>query len=360
MDLDLQVEAVQKYVRHEALTEQDKIVIFDTLFSDCKRWAPALCESVNLSSQKHPKILIGAHCWDKLTSAEMNCVSVNTEDGSGVFEELFGGGGGGTRSIRTHPLDSITTQSPFGNYVYLRDVSVGSKFYKRDNQIWKPHILRSKDSEYVRCSGPTGGSVVFQLSALDDIVSFFPPEWAGSDWSFDPFTHEVWIQQYGNSYRSKNKTEITRWIRTFKIPGLTYVHEFLTGCGDFVFKVPGVSYVKFDVDEEGSRWTDVDSSSCSSGSSGSNVIPAHWKHGICATVSGYSIPTLRRAGWFMTPNGLRFAGTNWTISYGTRRSLQLTSLVITMESFDLKFDNLEDLQAFDHAYSQNSFDYVGH
>jgi hypothetical protein len=60
----------------------------------------------------------------------------------------------------------------------------------------------------------------------------------------------------------------------------------------------------------------------------------------------------------MTPDGVRFTGTNWKVRYGADRVHTVLLKQFMFEDVSVSFETDEDLQAFEDAYVSNSNDYV--
>ena len=349
-----------KIALKEPLSELERIIAWEATkspdFDEVTRWKRAFREFEQMCTDATLPLVEpvrgGMKCWHG--ADELVCTAMD-EGGYGYFENPT------TRTVQRLHSDDVTTRSPFGNFVRLRDVSVGSTFYWKDSTHWRPLQLTSFQADNV-CTLPVrGGNVFIENSFLDKLVSYFPPEWCGPGWSLNPFTRELFIQippgvrTAASEHRTKNQKEIEGHVNaTWTIyPGLYYAFEFLKKHLDFVFRIPHFEYTV---------WTSVNTwapSYCWTRAQTipEGAIPACWKHGRCIAIR-LGAPEIN-GGWYMTPDGVRFTGTNWKVKYGADRVHIVSLKQFVFDDISISFETDADLQAFEDAYVSNSSDYVG-
>jgi len=348
---------LSKIERNEPLSELERVIAWEATksseYNDVPRWKRAFREFDQLCTESTlppaEPVRGGMKCWHG--ADELVCVAMD-EGGYGCFEYINGG------CERLHTSD-VTTRSPFGNFVRLRDVPVGSTIYWKDSTHWRPLVVTSFQAEHV-CTLPTrGGNVFIDNAHLDKLVSYFPPEWSGPGWNLNPFTHELYIQipsgvrTVASEHRTCNQKEIDAHVTFTRTiyPGLYYAYEFLKNKPDLVFRIAHFNYTV---------WTSVNSwapSYCWTRAQAipDGAIPACWKHGRC-TASRTAAPEMK-CGWYMDANGVRFTGTNWKVKYGADRIFSHKQLLF--DDMVVSFETDEDLQAFEDAYTTNSNAYTG-
>lgn len=349
-----------KIARNEPLTELERIIAWEatksTEYDEVSRWKHAfrefnqLCTDATLPPAE--PVRGGIKCWHG--ADELVCTAMD-EGGYGYFQHPTNG------SVQRLHSDELTTRSPFGNFVKLRDLPVGSTFYWKDSTHWRPLQLMSFREDSV-CTLPTrGGNVFIPNDFLDKLVSYFPPEWCGQGWSLNPFTRELYIKipsgvkTAASELRTKNQTQIEAHVNRLwtTYPGLYYAFQFLKNGSDFVFRIPHFEYTVWTSAETWAPaycWTRTQAIP-------DGAIPACWKHSYCSAKHIGASKT--RCGWYMTPDGVRFTGTNWKLMYGAERVHVVLLKQFTFNDVSVSFETDADLQAFEDAYTTNSNDYMG-
>ncbi len=349
-----------KIAQNESLTELDRIIAWETTkapeYADVPRWKRAFREYDQLLTDATlppvEPVRGGMKCWHG--ADELTCTAMD-EGGYGYFANATG------KFVQRLHTSDVTTRSPIGNFVRLRDVPVGTTFYWKDSTHWRPLQVTSFQPDHV-CTLPTrGGNVFIDNGHLDTLVSYFPPEWCGPGWSLNPFTRELFIQippgvrTAASEHRTRNQKEVEGHVKTTWTiyPGLYYAFEFLTNHPDFVFRIPHFEYTV---------WTTVNTwapSSCWTRAQAipELAVPACWKRGTCRACHTGS--AMYECGWYMTPGGVRFTGTNWKVPYGADRVYIVSKKETRFDNVTVSFENDEDFQQFEDAYISNSNDYTG-
>jgi hypothetical protein len=352
--------SIAKQQRGETLSELERVILHESVQADCeevKRWKSAFREFEQLRADaKLPPIEPvrggGMKCWHG--ADELVCTAMD-EGGYGYFEHP---NTGSTERLHT---SEVTTRSPFGNFVRLRDVPVGGTFYWKDSTHWRPLVVTSFQEDNVCTLPMRGGNVFISNGFLGELVSYFPPEWCGQGWSLNPFTRELyikipaWTRAAASEHRTRNQKEIEGHANATSdiYPGLYYAFQFLKNHPDFVFRIPHFEYTV---------WTSVNSwapSYCWTRAQEipEGAVPACWKYGRCTALQ-LAAPEVN-CGWYMTPDGVRFTGTNLKISYGSS-----VEHIVSLKQFrfgctSVSFETDADLQVFADAYFANSKDYTG-
>lgn len=359
--LDAVRASLDKQARGETLTELDRVLLWEASqtpeHEEAARWKHAFREFQELKKDAllppvEPVRGGGMKCWHG--PDELVCTAMD-EGGFGYFEHTH------TKTVQRLHMDDVTTRSPYGNFVRLRDASVGATIYWKDSTHWRPLQVTSFQADHVCTLSTRGGNVFIENGHLDRLVSYFPPEWSGPGWSLNPFTRELYIQipagvrRAASEHRTRNQKEVEAHVNAMWTiyPGLYYAFEFLKNKPDFVFRVPHSEYTV---------WTSVGSwapAYCWTRAQAipDGAIPACWAHGTCKA-SRISAPELN-CGWYMTPNGVRFTGTNWKMKYGADMVHIVSRKEFRFEDFTVSFENDDELHAFEHAYFTNSSVYTG-
>lgn len=351
---------LSKIARNEPLTELERIIAWEATksseYDEAPRWKRAFQEFEQLRTDATlppiEPVRGGIKCWHG--ADELVCTAMD-EGGYGYFENPT------TGTVQRLHSDDVTTRSPFGNFVRLRDVPVGSTFYWKDSTHWRPLQLMSFQEDNV-CTLPTrGGNVCINNGYLDKLVSYFPPEWRDQGWSLNPFTRELYVKippgvkTAASELRTRNQAVIEAQVNRLwtTYPGLYYAFQFLKNRMDFVFRIAHFEYT---------LWTSADTWApeyCWTRAQAipEGAIPGCWKHSHCT--AGHIGAPNKRCGWYMTPDGVCFTGTNWKVKYGADRVHIVSLKQFTFDDISVSFETDADLQAFEDAYVSNSNDYIG-
>ncbi len=299
----------------------------------------------------------GVHCWSKTTSREMKVIKINTDSDS-VFEDMSTCDQSYVVTLPLSELSDVTTLSPYGNYTYLKNVSIGVKFFRKDHTCWVSQTLISKDGEHVVCRGIRGGTILLPLSSLEEVVSFFPPDWSGDNWRLNPFTYELWMRKPhgGKEIITKHMQTIRGLVQryTLDMPGLLYVYDFMMNnvvTDKTLFKIKNKMYYTWNTDSL--IWVRCNSEEPIP----DHAIPGDWQRGAAVVISGCMFPSQKR-GWYATPFGVHFTQTNYLLPYKEELTIHDLSIGINLPTFvGMNFDSMLDLKTFESAYLNNSVKY---
>lgn len=372
--------AVGKFGRGEVLTELEQVVVYETLkvdeLSHTARWARAREDfyAMRTAALLPPaKSLTGGwmSCWDVESSDEFLCMAMGEAVGSSGHAEcrvmnVF------TRTVSMYHSRNLTTRSPFGDFLLLKDARVGDVIFLEDDLLdgWTSmRVERIEDGcVYAKTSLETS-YVANAAIAAKKMVSRTPPVWGGQRWSLNPFTREVciYLDFFSSRIAEQSSNDValtTPMLRTNNhvlakrealrhrthVPGLWSALMFLQNNPDNIPKVPGVEYATWVLSTK--TWAPA---LCYTDAKmiPANSVPVVYPHGDAI------VPTLsreNRTGWYVCPGGICvFDGSGCVRFLTYKDTIEITGLHLRLDGgVVFQFDSDEALTVLLEAYVQNA------